>query len=50
MIDSEDARRRLERAAASATVRFPPQARHFIPGQAETIPTFLLGEPLATSD
>ncbi len=41
MIDSADTRRRLQRAKPDAEIVFLPDARHFIPGQAETILAFL---------
>lgn len=37
LLDSAETCRRLERLVPHADVRFLPEARHFIPGQAETI-------------
>lgn len=41
LIDSADTRRRLQRLAPHAEVRFLPEARHFIPGQTGVIQAFL---------
>lgn len=40
-IDAADARRRLEAFAPQATVRFLPEAAHYIPGQTQTVLEFL---------
>ncbi|WP_206239317.1 alpha/beta fold hydrolase [Novosphingobium terrae] len=42
LLDSRESRERLERLLPEAQIRFLPEARHFIPGQAETILQFLL--------
>lgn len=41
LLDSADTKRRLEAHAPRATVRFLPEARHFIPDQANTMLGFL---------
>lgn len=41
MLDSDGARERLARARPDADIRYLPQARHYIPGQGETIYGFL---------
>jgi pimeloyl-ACP methyl ester carboxylesterase len=43
LLDSEDTRRRLARSAPHAELIFLLEARHFIPGQASRILTFLQG-------
>lgn len=45
LLDSEDTRRRLAEHALQAEVAFLPEARHFIPGQADRILAFLQGDP-----
>jgi pimeloyl-ACP methyl ester carboxylesterase len=42
LLDSRESRERLECLVPQAQIRFLPEARHFIPGQAETILQFLL--------
>ena len=42
LFDSDDTRRRLERSAAHAQVRYLPDAGHLIPGQTQAILDFLL--------
>jgi pimeloyl-ACP methyl ester carboxylesterase len=41
MLDSEETRNRLKRVVPQAQIRFLPDARHYIPGQTETILAFL---------
>jgi pimeloyl-ACP methyl ester carboxylesterase len=41
MLDSEETRDRLARIVPQADIRFLPDARHYIPGQTETILEFL---------
>jgi len=41
LLDSEDTRRRLARARPDADIRYLPEARHYIPGQAAAIDAFL---------
>jgi pimeloyl-ACP methyl ester carboxylesterase len=41
MLDSEETRDRLKRVVPKAHIRFLPDARHYIPGQTETILKFL---------
>jgi pimeloyl-ACP methyl ester carboxylesterase len=43
MLDSADTRERLARLVARADIRFLPEARHYIPGQTQTILEFLRG-------
>ncbi len=43
MLDSEETRERLSRNVPLATIRFLPDARHYIPGQTDTILAFLRG-------
>jgi pimeloyl-ACP methyl ester carboxylesterase len=43
MLDSEKTRDRFSRVVPSADIRFLPDARHYIPGQTETILEFLRG-------
>ncbi len=44
-IDSRETRQRLEANVRDLTVRFLPEARHFIPGQTDAVLHFLRGQP-----
>jgi pimeloyl-ACP methyl ester carboxylesterase len=46
-IDSPGTRERLERILPHSTVRYSPEAGHFVPGQTDAILAFLLGKPAA---
>ncbi len=45
-IDSRETRQRLEANVRNLTVRFLPDAPHFIAGQTEAVRQFLIGEPI----